>query len=276
MARVTRIISDLHYGDRASRVRSLHALRPLLAGVDHLVLNGDTLDTRPSASSARTDELTAEVRAFFPAEVPQVEFLTGNHDPTFSDRHHADLGGGAVFATHGDVVFEDIVPWGMDATVARALVARELGALSRGEISPLEERLAAYRRAAAAIPQRHQSERSGARYLRQFLQDTLWPPTRSLRVLRAWRELPRRAESLVRRYRPNTQCIVVGHTHRPGLWRRNNDLLVVNTGSFCPPLGAWAVDLEADETISLRPVERRNGEFHPGPVRQRFSLARHR
>lgn len=275
MAQVTRIISDLHYGDRASRITRLSLLRPLFAGVDRLVLNGDTLDTRPSPTPARTLELTAEVRAFFPAEVPRVDLLTGNHDPDITAQHHVDLDRGAVFATHGDVVFEDLVPWGLDAKVARMLVAEQLAALDRGAIATLEERLVAFRRAAAAIPQRHQSEPHGWRYLQHFLRDTVWPPTRSLRVLRAWRELPRRAESVVRRYRPNTQCIIVGHTHRPGYWTRENGLLIINTGSFCPPLGAWAVDLTESE-IALRPIVRRGDEFHPGAVRRRFSLARHK
>jgi len=48
---VTRIFSDLHFGDRASRARRLAQLRPLLDGVDALVLNGDTLDTRPGPRS---------------------------------------------------------------------------------------------------------------------------------------------------------------------------------------------------------------------------------
>ncbi|MBC7369402.1 MAG: hypothetical protein H7343_21760, partial [Undibacterium sp.] len=38
---LTRILSDLHYGDRASRLLSLGQLRPLLDGPDHVVLNGD-------------------------------------------------------------------------------------------------------------------------------------------------------------------------------------------------------------------------------------------
>jgi len=271
---VTRIFSDLHYGEQASRVRSLSMLRPLLDGVDHLVLNGDTLDTRPSASPALTAELHAEVLSFFPAAVPRVTFLTGNHDPDLSPLHHLDLGEGAVFATHGDLAFENIVPWGRDAALAGRLVAAELARLARGENAPLEERLQAYRLAAAAIPQRHQSEPHRWRYAARLLGDTLWPPLRTLSVLRAWRELPVRAESLVWRYRPNTQFIVVGHTHRPGVWSRPNGLVVVNTGSFCRPLGGCVVDLGPNAVV-LRPVHFQRGEFRVGDASQQFALARH-
>jgi hypothetical protein len=40
---------------------------------------------------------------------------------------------------------------------------------------------------------------------------------------------------------------------------------VINTGSFCPPLGACAVDL-TDGELQVRTVELRAGEFRPGGV----------
>ncbi|MSU71295.1 MAG: hypothetical protein EXS43_02985 [Opitutus sp.] len=64
---ITRILSDIHFGDRASRVHRLAQLRPLLHGVAQLVLNGDTLDTRPGPAPHRTVELQTEVLDFFRA-----------------------------------------------------------------------------------------------------------------------------------------------------------------------------------------------------------------
>lgn len=270
---LTRIISDVHFGDRASRVRTLAALRPLLDGVNTLVLNGDTLDTRPGPSPGRNLELSQEVRAFFPTAVSKTHFLTGNHDGDFSTEHLLELRGGAVFLTHGDALFEDIVPWSKDAPLARRLVAAELAALPTGEPASLALRLGAFRRAVMQIPQRHQAEKHGLKYLTGFLSDTIWPPTRVLKVLRAWDEFPARAESLVWRYQPHAQFIVTGHIHRPGIWRRPNGLVVINTGSFCPPLGAYAIDLTADQLI-IRRVEQRGGEFHAGAAITDFTLAR--
>ena len=45
MSGLIRIFSDLHYGDRSSRLRRLDQLSPLLDGISRLILNGDTLDT---------------------------------------------------------------------------------------------------------------------------------------------------------------------------------------------------------------------------------------
>ena len=115
---VTRIISDVHYGDHASRVDRLEQLRPLLDGVTHLVMNGDTLDTRASRFPAHTDECTAAVNAFFPREVASTTFLTGNHDGDFSPIHHLDLAGGKIFVTHGDIFFDVRDPDGHVLTFA--------------------------------------------------------------------------------------------------------------------------------------------------------------
>ncbi len=57
---VIRILSDLHYGDRGSRIRTLSSLTPLFEGAGSLVLNGDTLDCssrapiRPGTAALRS------------------------------------------------------------------------------------------------------------------------------------------------------------------------------------------------------------------------------
>lgn len=271
-APLLRILSDIHYGDHASSVRSLSSLTPLLAGVDHLVLNGDTFDSRPSHVPAYTQELAASVAAFFSQQVPQTTFLTGNHDPDFSPTHALDLAGGQILVTHGDILFDDIVPWGMDAALARKLVAGELARLAPAARHVLENRLEAYRRAALAIPQRHQSERNPWKYRVRFARDTVWPPLRIFRILAAWKNAPRLARNLVATHRPAAKFIILGHTHRPGIWRHPHGATVINTGSYCPPLGGGCVDLQGN-TLSLRRVVQAGGDFRAGPVIGQFTLA---
>ncbi len=267
-----RILSDLHFGDRASRVGSLAQLRPLLDGVAHLVLNGDTLDTRPGPAPAHTAACLAEVRAFFPAHVPRVTFLTGNHDADFTSDHALDLADGAVFVTHGDILHDDIVPWSQDAEFIRPQIAAGLAALPAAERTQLAPRLALWRRVAAAIPQRHQSESHGLRYAVHFARDTVWPPSRVLRVIRTWRGEPALAAAFAREHRPLAKFFLIGHTHRPGAWSAPSGVVVINTGSFCRPFGGWAVDL-GDGRVSVRRLIERRGEFRPGPIVAAFSLA---
>ncbi|MGH7955919.1 MAG: metallophosphoesterase family protein [Opitutaceae bacterium] len=271
-APLTRILSDLHFGDHASRVDRLAQLRPLLDGVTHLVLNGDTLDTRAGPFPAHTAECTAAVRAFFPGEVASATFLTGNHDGDFSPLHHLDLANGKIFVTHGDIFFDDIVPWSHDAALISRRIAEEYRAVPAELHQDLDHRLAVFRRVAVSIPQRHQSERNKLKFALHYIADTLWPPLRIVRIMRAWRLGPQRAAELAQQHRPAAKFVLCGHTHRPGIWRGAAGVTVINTGSFCPPLGGYAVDVTEEQMI-VRQVDVRAGEFRPGDPVAAFPLA---
>jgi predicted phosphodiesterase len=271
-AELIRILSDLHFGERVSRVRRLAQLNPLLDGVTHLVLNGDTLDTRPGPDPAHTATCREAVAGFFRRRVATTTFITGNHDADFSPHHYLELGAGMVFVIHGDVLFDDIVPWSRDAPLAGRRIAEELAGLPEALRGNLDQRMAVFRRVALSIPQRHQSEARGVAYTLRYLADTVWPPHRIWRILDAWREMPRRAAEVARRHRPGVRFVLTGHVHRPGIWRAPGDIMVINTGSYSPPLGTYAVDLSAGR-LTVRRVDQRSGEFHPGPVVAEFPLA---
>jgi predicted phosphodiesterase len=272
MGKLTRILSDIHFGDHASRVAQLAQLRPLLDGVTTLILNGDTLDTREGPFPAHTAECRAAVSDFFPREVAATTFLTGNHDADFSLVHHLDLSDGKVFVTHGDIFFDDIVPWSHDAPLITRRIAEEFESIPAKLHHHLDHRLAVFRKVAGSIPQRHQAERNKLKFALHYLADTVWPPSRIVRVVRAWRVAPRRAAELTRHHRPAAKFVISGHTHRPGIWPAAEGVTVINTGSFCPPLGGYVVDL-TDERIAVRSVELRSGEFRPGDVVTEFPLA---
>ncbi|HZZ57320.1 MAG TPA: hypothetical protein VFE31_05780, partial [Opitutaceae bacterium] len=129
----------------------------------------------------------------------------------------------------------------------------------------LDDTLAVFRRVAARIPQRHQSERNAARYLFRLGRDLLSPPWRSLSIFEAWRSFPHRAWRLAEAYRLQAKVIIAGHIHWSGIWRRRQGPTVVNTGAFCRPFHALAVDWRGD-TLLVRRVAERGGLFYPGPA----------
>lgn len=268
---VIRIFSDVHFGDRSSRVRHLAQLRPLLDGIGHLVLNGDTLDTRPGPAPQLAGALRAELTDFFGRETAARTFLTGNHDADISPHHSLDLADGAVFVVHGDVLFDNIVPWSRDVPLIERLIAAELAALPRSAPIDLVQRFAIWRRVAAKIPQRHQAESKRFKHARQLFADTVWPPWRALRVLRAWREAPPRAAALARQHRPRARFVVIGHTHRPGVWRMPDGLVVINSGSFCRPFGGFVTEL-SPAALHVRRVDCIRDEFRPGETIAKFPL----
>lgn len=272
MTGLIRIVSDLHYGDRATRLRSLAQLNPILDGVDELVLNGDTLDTRHGPYPQRTAQARAEVEAYFAACAPAVTHLTGNHDPDISPHHTLDLAGGQVFVTHGDIIFDDVVPWGRDAAYFRARIATGLDALAPHTRLQLAPRLSVYRAACLALPQRHQAEPNPFKYALHLAADTVWPPLRSYRILRAWLDTPKLAAAVTAAHRPAARFMLMGHTHRPGVWTTPAGVTVINTGSLCRPFGACAVDITRDSLV-VRQVEPRSGEFRFGETIAQFALA---
>ncbi len=267
-----RIVSDVHYADRSSRVRSLGQLRPLLEGATAFVLNGDTLDTRPDRIPQRTADRRREVLGFFAESGTPVTFLTGNHDPDLSRHHALEFEAGQVLVTHGDVLFDTIVPWARDAPAIRRKVIAALAALPGDGSSGLDGRLAAFRSVAATIPQRHQSEPDLFLYALLLARDTVWPPHRALSVLRAWREAPGMAAELARKHRPKARFIVIGHTHVPGVWQTASGVTVLNTGSFSRPFRSMVVEITAGK-IRIRRIEMRRGAFHPGAVVAEFPLS---
>jgi predicted phosphodiesterase len=267
-----RIVSDIHYADRVTRVRSLEQLRPLLDGVSSFVLNGDTVDTRPDANPGRTAQNRRQVLDFFGSAGTEVRFMTGNHDPDLSSLHELQLAGGRVLVTHGDILFDNIVPWSRDANMMHQKILAAFAAEPPGAPRDLESRMRIFRAVAASIPQRHQSEPNLLRYAVRFACDTVWPPNKAFTILRAWREAPGRAADLARTHRPKAGFVVMGHTHRPGVWKTPSGVTVVNTGSFCRPFGALVAEVRPG-FLAVRRVEIRNGDFHAGPTVAEHSLS---
>ncbi len=268
---VTRVFSDLHYGDPASRVRSLPALCPLFAGADRIIFNGDSLETRRSPIASESEARRGEFLGFTRNEAPRCIVVTGNHDPDVSAIHRLELLGGLVFITHGEVLFEDLVPWSRELPQIREFYRQELAALSPSERGAPDERLAAAKRACARmvlIEDPHPRHPWGrlVRTARIF-----WPPRRSWAMLRAWQQLPDRAVAFAGEYRPGIRFVIVGHTHWPGVWMRSG-AVIINTGSFQPPFGCYATDVSAEQIV-VRQVGCSGGEFYLGRVVASFALA---
>jgi predicted phosphodiesterase len=263
-----RVLSDLHLHDSTSRVRAYAELDPLLEGVTGLVLNGDTCDTQ----TGTTPEQVAALQAYFRSRVGELSLITGNHDPDLAGPDETWLREGRVWVTHGDILFPDLNPWSNLRSMLRARLAERRARVSAAEWDDLALRLRHYRAACLRPPQTFDSsERALLRRLHRALV-TLFPPTQLWRMMQAWRTCAARARTLAARHRPAAQVILVGHTHRPFVSAPPGRPVVINTGSFSRPFGAFVTDLVGDRVIVRRVRERRRA-FHPGPVIAAFSLA---
>lgn len=254
-----RILSDLHLYDARTQLRALEQLEPLFAGVQTLVLNGDTCELRRDVTPAQL----AELKAFFTGRVPEVIFLTGNHDPDISNVHEYLAADGRVWITHGDVCLEGLTPWSRHAGDIRRSVAAKLAADPAADWNELAVRF----RIARAVAREEQDvpdlvTRSWRSHVAWFWR-TFFPPRQVLAMLRAWRNLPHAAADLARTQRPAAQVVVTGHVHFPRVWRHAGDPVVVNTGSFFRPLGGHLVDV-LDERVRVRRIEFDGARFKAG------------
>lgn len=262
-----RILSDLHFRDASSRLRRLASLDPLLAGVEELWLNGDTCDNQ----TGMTLQQVEEIRAFFRDRVPRVRFITGNHDPDISNEHEASAAAGRLWATHGDVFLDDIVPWSSMRRQLRERVNAVRGAHPERGFSTFEGRIATMREACTGFGRECDPERRDAwsRLRRMALE--LFPPRQPWAMLQTWRTIADRAVTAAAVWRPQAQVIVTGHVHFPKVWDRG-DITVINLGAFTGPLGALTVE-QHDQKVVVRRVDWQGESCYPGRIVREIPLA---
>ena len=252
-------MSDLHVYDARTQIRDLSQLEPLLAGVQILVINGDSCEMRRGVAPSDVTRL----REFFQERVPEVLFVTGNHDPDISDTHELLLAAGRVWVTHGDVCFDDLTPWSRQQPDLRRVVQELLASDPAADFRELGTRFRLAREAARIVgPDLDPAEAGFRAQFGRFLH-TFFPPRQVLAMLRAWRDLPASAAALAVAQRPSAQVVVTGHVHLPGVWVRPPGPVVINTGSFFSPLGGHLVDLAGDR-VEVRRIRRHHGQFETG------------
>ncbi len=269
--KITRILSDLHFGHRSSRVRDLSQIAPLLEGAGRVLFNGDTVemlftDERESGAAA-----IATLRGLCQEAGAEPVFLSGNHDPMLTETHFLELAGGAVFITHGDILFHGLSPWSVEAGLLKTAHTREMEAL--GHPADLSGQFLALRRAVLALePLGEQIRALRKPGLLHAIARHLWPPSLPWHIARGWARTPFLAEAFASRHAPQSRFVVIGHTHFGGVWRVG-PRVVINTGSFLPLSRRFALDLDED-ALSVRAIVFQGGLFRAGREVAKFRLHR--
>ena len=132
------ILSDLHLGHSASRIKSAEQLRPLLEGAGTVVFNGDTFQELSKDFRPRSEVLLEGLRKLCSELGAEPVFLPGNHDPGWEGQGWLELAEGKVIITHGDAVMWGGSPWSREAFAGGEKIGELWAANPRAEFDPGE------------------------------------------------------------------------------------------------------------------------------------------
>lgn len=264
------ILSDLHLGHRASRIKHPDQLAPLLCGPGTVIFNGDTSEMRNPEDRLVGRKLAADLARICHQAGRKAFFVNGNHDPTVSIINHLDLADGAVLVTHGDILFLGVAPWSREAGHYLRKHRQILDRLGPDGYSDFEKQLRASKRTSIELQMLEEPLTRGRTPGFYLLIRNSWPPWRPLMIIKAWCEVPGRAVQLARVFRPQARFVIVGHTHCPGAWEVP-PRVIINTGSFVPYFGACAAIIESGH-IEVRRIDLQKQQFVVGKLMRKFEV----
>ena len=267
-----RIISDLHLGHSSCSFENPAALAPLFRGVASVIFNGDSVETNIVARRKEGARNAEALQQECLKAGAQPWLINGNHDPEISGMDHADLADGAVLVTHGDLLFHDISPWSKRSIMMGRAHTEQLEALGEDAFHDFEKRLHASKRAVLAVEMHDVPLLPGPLAKVMFVLEEFWPPWRPLQIIKCWIETPGRAVALARTFRPRARFVIIGHTHRAGIWRIG-PRIIINTGSYMPFGRPHVIDI-AGNKLSVKTVVRKGSQFGIGKEVARFDISK--
>ncbi len=262
-----RILSDLHLGHPGCRVLEAAQLGPLIEGAKTVIFNGDTSEERSVKFVEKGRQQFAALKALCAEVGATPVFITGNHDPISPPHHALDLFDGRVFVTHGDVLFPDVSPWSKFHAFAVEAMVRIHAEYSAEELGQLEVLLEANKRVSAEMKVRQPKVAPGFWGRVKTLFYEAWPPKRPLKIIHTWLTVHKLAHAFKEKHRPEAKLMVIGHTHRPYVSKRNG-ATIVNTGAHLAISGASIIELEEGKW-TVHKIALRNDEYVRGSARAR-------
>lgn len=257
------ILSDLHLGDRKRGIPTAEMVRPLWRGVDRLVLNGDTSELHdPECVETAERETRALVEACR-ADGVEVCAIAGNHDPFMSRLARLALRNKRVLVTHGHTIHRLVPRPLVEGQIMESGDEESMCSVHRTDETTLEDSFARARRLTPP-PEELETPRN----LIGSIGYAISRPMVLWKIMRYWRNFPVWSDRYAEQLQHEAQVVLVGHSHRQGVWRVGSRV-VVNTGSPTWPGRPWAVRI-VDQTVFVHRIVRENTEWsldeHPVEV----------
>lgn len=265
------VLSDLHLANPGRGAGSAEAVRPLWAGADECVLNGDIAEIADEKLRGAAARQVMKLLEYAEADGVKLTMISGNHDPLITDRRYLRLANREVFLTHGDILHPAISPWTEHAKELRRLHADAVLSLDPSKARDMDHQLAACQHASATqwdlFVKHGEAARQNAAprsFLpRHFRSGRLGrKAATAMKVAKAlyfWHTIPRRAMGFAARFAPESRFFIFGHIHRAGIWRDtspgtpNGGRFIINTGAYQTPRNPRAVVMQGT-TLEVWPV----------------------
>ena len=223
-----------------------------------LVLNGDTWQELAHEFYDDSLRLWQELQALCQRREIEIIALPGNHDPGCRDRDSLTLAGGKIVIMHGDTVFAEVAPWSRMAMQKEKELASLIDQHSQETAA---DRFAMARAVSRLLVPAHYPRRKS---MIARVWDAITPPGRAWRMLVAWTTMVSATRRFAERYFPGCEIVICGHFHRCGIWQ-DDQVLVINTGSFMPPGSAYWCEWQ-NQALRVGVIEHRGGQWCRGKV----------
>jgi predicted phosphodiesterase len=247
------VVSDLHLAHPASHLREPSGFLPLAEGACTVVFNGDTMEHNSVIRRQQAIEFARELAEAIILRGARPIFLAGNHDCRISSAPALALLSRGAFITHGDALHPLLAPWSKEAGSLRRERERLVGAgLPEGDHDAEQVLL---KRMAAVASLYDSGRKAGIRAKFDMVGRFARDPLRVARAFRFWSSVPALADRFRARHCPDAGLFLIGHTHRPGIWRRSGYILV-NSGSYQPLSYPLVTRFEADGRVLVRRARR--------------------
>jgi predicted phosphodiesterase len=268
------ILSDTHLSVPGRGAGSAEALRPLWAGADEVIFNGDVAEIADQRLRGPAARQVLRLQELTEADGVRLTLISGNHDPLLTDRRYLRLADREVFVTHGDILHPAISPWTDHARHLRQLHADAVLSLDPDKARDIDHQLAACQHAsvvqwdhfvnpppdAAAPPRRPTAALWDRLPGSAKIEKRSSQGVKIFKALYYWHSIPRRAMGFARRFAPDSRFFIFGHIHRAGVWTDRSPgtpaggRTIINTGAYQTPRNPRAVVLEGHQ-LSVWPIE---------------------
>ncbi|HEW79521.1 MAG TPA: hypothetical protein ENH34_06140 [Phycisphaerales bacterium] len=267
------IISDVHVKSTNGWKGQIDGLRRLWAAAGTVVFNGDTVGVREASDGTSAEKILTYISEQCAKDGAEAVFLAGNSDYFLDVAKHLLLAEGRILITHGDAIFPEMSPWWDEAHLYLAARDSALRKMPQELRSTLEGQLASARKATAELAKGNSCENNNSSFtgrIKKKLQSWLAKPRKGWAIAQTWKTMPSMAAKFTAQYADGVKFIIIGHTHRAGVWRVA-DKIVVNTGSFAG-FGQPVIAHFTDGKLLVQKLVRRQDEFFPDKTIASFSL----